>query len=243
MAGIVTPLGLYNDITSSGSVNAVFRYARDVGPFGFATPVRSNLGFMRRCGSGYPILCPGVDTAYTITRDGDSVSVDMPWGYSGDIPQDRYDYLQSGLSKNSNSISSIWDIEWRQYGYTNDNGPDAIFSKPKTNNGSNYIIGQYSNFDTTLLVDGPKVIEGLVVDTDSGAIGFRNHTLPDTSAIGTSWAEDLLFIEPEVVCVPNNLSITFAVKTHAYGQYDLADVKLIDRGGLADLGKHFVALT
>src|SRR5437764_13557078 len=56
IAGVVTPLGLYDALGPANSVAAPFSYAKDASPFGTATPLRSNLSFSRKCSSGHGLL-------------------------------------------------------------------------------------------------------------------------------------------------------------------------------------------
>ena len=233
VAGIVTPLGLYEDVTSDGTSMLPFIYAEDPGPFGYAKVPRSNLGFNRRCGGGFvPYPCPGVNDPYERIDDANgTTTISMDYGWNGGIPQDRFDYFQSGLSRNSNTISSLWDIEWRNYNYNQENYTGEL----NYMNGSKYVIGSYRSFDSMLLNGGFHIIDGLVVNSDTGAIGFRNHSIPVVPNNGSvSWNEKLLFIEPESVCIPNNLTIQFTIGDSE--NHNFSDVQLIDNGGLANLG-------
>lgn len=51
--------------------------------------------------------------------------------------------------------------------------------------------------------------EGVILDSTTGALGFRNHTVPTRPRInhGATWTEDLLWIEPVTVCVDTNWTI------------------------------------
>ena len=106
------------------------------------------------------------------------------------------------------------------------------------NNGSAYLVGTYRQIESMILDDAIKPIEGLVVDTKSGGLGFRNHTLPVGLRHGATWTEDLLFIEPETECVDTNLTIDFTVanKNETLNATDgTAAIFLTDRGGFANL--------
>ena len=76
--------------------------------------------------------------------------------------------------------------------------------------------------------------EGLVVDTVTGAIGFRNHTAPIGVGLGAEWSEDLLFIEPETECANLNVSIEFKAPWGSSSQFDLVNITLVDKGGFSD---------
>ena len=235
----MTPLGLYEEVTSDGSSMLPFIYAEDSGPFGYAKVPRSDRGFNRRCGGGnLPYPCPGVNDAYDRIDDPNgTITVSMDDGWDGRIPQDRFDYLQSGLNRDSDTISSLWDIEWRNYRYDQETYEDTLLYM----NGSKYVIGSYRPFDSMLLNGGFHIIDGLIVDSDTGAIGFRNHSVPVVPNNGSvGWTEDLLFVEPESVCIPNNLTLQFTIGDLA--NHNFSDVQLIDNGGFANLGEFSNAL-
>jgi hypothetical protein len=89
--------------------------------------------------------------------------------------------------------------------------------------------------ETLLLNNAYEPVEGLVVDTVKGSIGFRNHTFPPGFQNGVTWAEDLLFIEPETVCIDTNLTLDFEIVNIPGGNQNVAGVVLTDRGGFANL--------
>jgi hypothetical protein len=45
------------------------------------------------------------------------------------------------------------------------------------------------------------------VDTISGGVGFRNHTLPAGLKRGATWKEDILWVVPETACSSNNFTL------------------------------------
>lgn len=77
----------------------------------------------------------------------------------------------------------------------------------------------------------------MIVDTVLGGIGFRNHTIPPPTAYGTTWIEDILFVEPETQCVDTNLTVDYALKqNNVSGTVDVGDqVYLADNGGFTEL--------
>ena len=230
-ASIITPLGLYETVVAAGDIEESFAYAKDPGPFGYATPNRSELGLTRRCGSLFPELCPG--STFPVVRSGNESkkSVEFPQGYDGRIPRERYEYFASGLNHDSDTIAGIWDIEWRSYAYKEDKS-DVLM-----NNGSRYVTGNYQIFQSTALNDNATVIEGLVVDPSDAGIGFRNHTLPSSSVANASWSEELLFATPETACVPLNLTLDFTIGNDTDTSASLSNLRITDRGGFASLGQ------
>lgn len=188
-AAIVTPLGLYDSILPGRSPQQVpFSYVSDLSPMGYGTPPRSDLGFNRWCGYAFPVVCPGSDTVISYSRNDTTFTATMPYGYDSRIPRTKMQLFQSGLAEQSETVSSIFDIQWRSY--TTQQGQDV-------NNGSTFLVGGYRQLTTLILDDAIEAVEGLIVNTISGGIGFRNHTIPSGIPLGATWTEDLLFIEPE----------------------------------------------
>ena len=227
IASIITPLGLYEAVVAVGVSMESFAYVRDPGPFGFATPDRSVLGLNRRCGSLSPKLCPG--SKFPLIQNG--TELDLPWGYDGRIPRERYEYFASGLNNDSDTIAGIWDIEWRSYSYKEDKADIPM------NNGSRYMTGRYQIFQITALNEDATIVEGLIVDPSKAGIGFRNHTLPSNFVTNASWSEDLLFTTPETACVPLNLTLDFTIGNETDTTTPLSNLRLTDRGGFASIGQ------
>lgn len=231
IASIITPLGLYEAVVAVGVSREPFAYVRDPGPFGFATPDRSVLGLTRRCGSLNPKLCPGA--AFPLIQTGnDSIgTIDLPWGYDGRVPRERYEYFASGLNHASDTIAGIWDIEWRSYSYKEDKSDITM------NNGSRYLTGRYQTFQSTALNEDATIVEGLIVDPSNAGIGFRNHTLPPNYVTNATWSEDLLFTTPETACVPLNLTLDFTIGNETVTYTPLSNLRITDRGGFASIGQ------
>ena len=148
------------------------------------------------------------------------------WNYSSGTYDRRVqdillDVYSSGVTKNS-TVSSFFDIQWRQW---------ATRTDRQNNNGSAYLVGSLRQMQSLLLENNVRPIEGLVVDTVNGSIGFRNHTVPIAVQQSVSWTEDLLFVEPETACVDTNLTIDFAAITNG----SVIDLELVDHGGFANL--------
>ncbi|KAH8590765.1 hypothetical protein B0O99DRAFT_520839 [Bisporella sp. PMI_857] len=235
IAGVVTPLGLYSSVVAEAGSDQVFEYVKDAGPFGIATPGRSDIGFCRRCGAFVPVLCPGSTTPYNLDGNFSQGSISMPQGYDGHIPKDRFEFFGSGINRNSDTISGVWDIDWRNYNYRQDKTQNIPM-----NNGSKYVSGAYSVIDNTISTDKVQIIEGLIVDSKGRGIGFRNHTLPLEVHMGAQWSEDILFTEPETVCVPNNITLDFtlAETDNINSNGSISDLRITDRGGFFSIGNN-----
>lgn len=90
---------------------------------------------------------------------------------------------------------------------------------------------------TVLLRNSTEAYEGLIVDTVNGGVGLRNHTVPPVSIYGSTWTEDILFVQPETQCVDTNLTIDFTLtQNNISGDVGVGDqVWLTDKGGFASL--------
>jgi hypothetical protein len=86
-----------------------------------------------------------------------------------------------------------------------------------------------------ILNNATQAVEGLVVDTQKGGIGFRNHTAPINLPHGATWSEDLLFVEPGTSCVNLNFTLDFQVSVNDNASSIVDVVYLTDRGGFVNL--------
>ncbi|PFH62314.1 hypothetical protein XA68_14174 [Ophiocordyceps unilateralis] len=236
VASVVTPMGLYPSTGEGKPVEATFVYAPDPTAFGLhGTLSRSNYSMNRACGSvSYANVsfrynakpCPlsknGDDTfmpSSDPTRPSSLCCLDV------DLPASIRDIYSSGY-RNS-TVSNALDIQWRQY---------ALTTRPGYLNGSAYIVGRYRNVESLLFEEGLTLVEGLIVDTAKGGIGFRNHTVPIGFPRTVTWEEDLLFIEPETVCVDTNLTLDYTQDVRFnWGPWPVSRVELTDRGGFSNL--------
>lgn len=234
VASIVTPLGLYQTVSSGSKATAPsFHYIADTGDFGLATIPRSNLEFSRICGGFTPVACPNsfsqVDYVENATGWYSNVT-----SYDSRIPQYVIDVFESGLSEMNNSVSSIFDIQARTYtwGVINDIGfqPD--------DNGT-YPVESYRQISTMITANEVLLVEGLIVDMVNGGIGFRNHSAPPVTPYGSTWSEDILFIEPESLCVDTNLTIDYMLPRYSSQGSSVYNAVLTDRGGFVNLNQTY----
>ncbi|KAL4983168.1 hypothetical protein BDW68DRAFT_194626 [Aspergillus falconensis] len=219
IAAIITPLGLYESVVPGAQTPEQFHYLPDSGIFGTGTMARNeSVPWSRACGSNVePFTCP--DLTRGISSDNETMD--------RRIPLETIDLFSSGVSASSISISSIFDIQWR-YNFTMPTHP--LYYEP-------YPIGIYRQISTLVLEDGYTLIDGLVVDTTRGGVGFRNHSAPPLTTYGSTWSEDLLFIQPVSACVDTNLTLDYAITDHE--SYNLGTtmtpINLTDRGGFSRL--------
>lgn len=244
---VITPLGLYDAVVSRKPQSISFSYAQDMTPFGYGTLPRNDMGFNRICGRGF-ISCPGSNFSVIRTVNPDNLTINTEWpdGYYTNISLETQNLWASGLDAMENSVSNIFDIQWRSYEVRQQNLssmlPDRYndsFSSAGMyyDNGSPYVVGGYRPVQSLLSSNGFEIIEGLVVDLARGGIGFRNHTIPSQSSHGATWTEDILFIVPETSCVDNNLTVDYDLKEDAL-LYSLGPggiLRLTDHGGFANL--------
>jgi hypothetical protein len=137
------------------------------------------------------------------------------------------------------SVSSIFDIQSRSYSWSqiNDN-PDGV----APDNGTAYPVSSFRQISSLLLDDAIVVVDGLIVDMKNGGIGFRNHSAPSIQRYGSTWSEDILFIEPETQCVDTNLTLDFMIPEYTSqggGGSIISNLVLTDRGGFANLSHHY----
>ena len=102
------------------------------------------------------------------------------------------------------------------------------------NNGSTYLIGAFRLMQSLVLNDAIEPVEGLLVNTKTGGIGFRYHTIPPGFQYGATWSEDILFIEPETVCVDTNTTLDYMIAESSNFSSSIIDLVLTDRGGFAN---------
>ena len=126
----------------------------------------------------------------------------FPNGYDANIPEQKRDLFQSGLSGQKETLSSLFDIQYRSYSTRED---------PQVNNGSPFVVGSFRQLGSLVLDDTIEAVEELIANTIDGGVAFRNHTLPMGVPLGAVWSEDLLVMEPETQCVNTNLTIDFTL--------------------------------
>ncbi|KAL4874384.1 hypothetical protein BJY04DRAFT_212127 [Aspergillus karnatakaensis] len=169
----------------------------------------------------FPVTCPD------LTRP-DPHSEDTA---DNSMPEETMSIFDSGLSAASNTISSITDIQWRSWTWLKYEHADA----PR----EPFPAGVTQQIGVLALNDGYDLVEGLVVDTKDGGIGLRNHSAPPLTLYGSTWSEDLLFVQPVTVCVDTNLTIEYTVPQEYFigGKNAVSQITLVDRGGFVNLNQ------
>jgi hypothetical protein len=230
IAAVVTPLGLYEAVVPSDApTDRNFHYIVDSGIFGpgQGTPPRNeSLPWSRVCDPGILSTCPSL----TRNSSGANDSVDTS------VPQSTVDLFSSGVSVLGDSVSSTFDIQWRSWTWTRlDKNGSAADASPV------FPVGTTRQIAAVVLDNKLEVIEGLVLDAVNGSIGFRNHSAPPFTPYGSTWTEDLLFIQPVTQCVESNLTIEYTLPLHDIynSSLEMTDVRLVDRGGFSMLNLTF----
>lgn len=226
VASIVTPLGLYDTILPIGNGQyEEFQYIKDSSPFGLGTPSRSTAPFTRSCGQN---ACPGTTKNETCHQVG-LAQVCNGTRFDRLIPEILTSLFKDGATSFSSTLSSIFDIQWRSHYNMTDPFGSLGWG----------LMSAYRQITTLILDEEMHVVEGLIVNTKTGGIGFRNHTVPrKTYPYGSTWTEDLLFIQPETQCVDMNFTFNFHLETVDNSvQLSTSGVYIKDGGGFSNFSR------
>ncbi|PHH91498.1 hypothetical protein CDD83_227 [Cordyceps sp. RAO-2017] len=147
---------------------------------------------------------------------------DEPHFTTAELPRSYYELFSSGAE--NSTLSSAFNIQWRQW---ENNMPDSHDTEEKQQPNT----ADFQNIKSLLLNERFDIIEGLIVDTINGGVGFRNHTVPTGLSLGAEWQEDLLFVEPETSCVDTNISLELPPYA-PYIDYVPFQVGIADRDGI-----------
>lgn len=231
IAGIVTPLGLGEELRAAGQSSPSFEYAKDPSAFWAGTSPRGRAELSRLCSRGRESLsvsmpCPYHNDEGTFEQNDEGIDSDFD-NISTNIPDILREIFTSGTAGEKSTIANFFDIEFRQYTTTVDDD---------FNNKDPYGLGLYRQLESFILENRYILVEGLIVDAKIGGIGLRNHTIPKGMSQGATWEEDILFLEPDAACVNTNLTIDYTIK---YNNTDFSrgatNVTLVDRGGFVNL--------
>ncbi|KAI9374120.1 hypothetical protein BJX61DRAFT_532594 [Aspergillus egyptiacus] len=107
-------------------------------------------------------------------------AVVTPLGLS--IPQETVDLFSSGLSATSNSISSIFDIQWRTWSWT----------RLSANSDSNVSLPIHHSYN-------------------------KRYPIRVLTTYGSTWSEDILFIQPVLSCIDTNLTLDYRIRRKVGG--------------------------
>jgi hypothetical protein len=211
VSGVMSPIGLGEDIVRGPLVSATFGYAPDPSIFGEGTPSRVDYVLSRTCGRK---PCPGVNSSDTVTS---------PYGplIRPNIPQNVSECFRSGTNGFGDLRCNPFEIQFRQFLTSTlvDNTTDL------TNT-----TGSFEMLESILLDDVLEVREGVIIDAIKGGIGLRNHTVPIEPRMkyGAEWTEEILWIEPVTTCVDTNWTLELQAQLLPFSQSpNLAVSKLV----------------
>lgn len=187
-------------------------------------PRRNDFGLARSCRGIVPKVCPWSDT---VLPEGFNRS--SPSDYDRRIPRNITEIYSAGLLKFEKTVSSVFDIQWRTY--------KKVVQSRSMKDHQPYLVGDYRHLSQLVLNDAWEAVTGLLVNTKTGGIGFRNHTAPPPLPYGSAWSEDLLFIEPETKCVDLNITMDFNIPYSDDDRNVAENLVVTDRGGFANINK------
>lgn len=126
--------------------------------------------------------------------------MDLADSYTASIASNITDVFTSATDAGKSTVAGIFDIQYRSFiNYNNQTKPGESENAEWIDKGRPRTQGQFRYYQQFLLENRTRPIEGLIVSTgDVPGIGFRNHTLPPSSAYGYTWEEDILWLESEV---------------------------------------------
>jgi hypothetical protein len=191
-------------------------------------PRTEDFALSRFCWGVIPVPCPWSETIIIEHYSNASgFSGDLPDGYDRRLPRNITEIYSAGISNLPGTVSSAFDIQWRTY--------RKIIDAPYMFKGQPYIVGDYRHLSQMVLNDAWEAVTGLVVNTKTGGIGFRNHTTPPPLPYGSTWSEDLLFVEPDTECVDMNITMDFNIPRSDNATEKVENVVVTDHGGFANL--------
>jgi hypothetical protein len=243
ITGIVTPLGLGDELTTLAARDGTFEYVKDDSAYRLGTTTRGQYPVSRVCDGEHQertgkaqavaAVCPYSNTEmlYVDREFGEGFDTEMPNGYNTSIPDEARAIFSSGTG--NSTVSNFFDIEWRQLSR-------RISS---THNNTVLTAGMYRQLNSVIMENRYKLVEGLIIDAKVGGIGFRNHTAPVGLSRGATWEEDILFIEPSTACVNTNLTLDFEITMQGgVTGGNTAYLMLTDRGGFSQMNTTLATL-
>lgn len=152
------------------------------------------------------------------------------------VPSNITEIFSSGSKGDRSLVAGAFDIEYRSFVQASNEtfrsgGPLWGINMDQ---GRKRTQATFRMYESLILKDQVNVVDGLIVDTKVGGIGFRNHTVPIDPGRGSDWTEGLLWIQPETVCVPTNISFEYTIPESLV---EASDVLLTDQGGFFGLAE------
>lgn len=222
----MTPLGLYDQVEPLSLTSLeTFQFIPDLSAFGYGTPPRISAPFTRSCGLD---ACPGLTKNATCVQKGLAQVCNVS-SIDRSIPAPLVNLFRDGPNKFAKPVSSIFDIQWRTYLNASDTFGSARW----------YIKSAYRQVSMLIPQAKINVVDGLIVDTNVGGIGFRRHTVPEPlHEYGSKWTEDILYVEPETQCIDLNITFEFVLTLDdSTSDPQVFNLALMDHGGFSNLSR------
>jgi hypothetical protein len=231
IVSIVTPLGLGDAITGHGTQTMELAYVRDPSPVGRGTLPRDDYEQRRACGVN-KANCPGTyhEWCFFSNSTGGFTQNDTADAWILlKIRQTSQKCFGRAAGSKGNTVAGPLDIQYRSFIMAADDPTSSLYPGPRYNvdRGKPRVRGRFQAYDSFVIKEQYDAVKGLVVDSKSGSICFRNHTIPANPGLGVQLTESLLWIEPETVYVDSNITLEYSVSS----RYQADHLKLVDRGG------------
>ncbi|KAK6365389.1 hypothetical protein LTS17_011361 [Exophiala oligosperma] len=155
------------------------------------------------------------------------------------VPNNLSAIFSSGRNGDRSTVATPFDLEYRSYTLASDEKKqnsvllNSTAVEPRIDLYEKRCVGDMQYGDMLVLANDLVVRDGIVADMINGGLGFRNHTIPLDAHSGAEWSENLLWLEPESVCVSNNLSVEFKIPSQGGSLSD--EVYLVDQGGIVHM--------
>lgn len=222
LSGVITPLGLGDEVKPTSTQRAVFQYVPDLSFFGDGTMDRPDMPMSRDC-IITAIHCPGaLVPGSVIGQDTLDPRPNPNISATTGIPKNITEMFRSATD--GSTVASTLDVQYRSW---------MPYRNKYFDNNEPYVKGSFNHIEMLLSQEQYVLVEGIIADTISGGIGYRNHSVPTGLQYGGEWEEDILWIQPDIACVDTNLSLETVLVDVGYMQY--GSLGLVDRGGLANL--------
>jgi hypothetical protein len=94
------------------------------------------------------------------------------------IPQNITDIFSSGSTGDRSYVAGAFDIQYRSYIMAADNMSSTPEGSPVTDEGRKRTQATLKTYQSFILNDAFDIVEGMIVNSKTGGVGFRNHTVP-----------------------------------------------------------------
>lgn len=224
VSGVITPLGLGDEVKPTSTQRVDFQYAPDLSFFGNGTMGRPDMPVSRDC-IITSVHCPGAYVPGSVIGQGGPVSKpNTNISATSGIPSNTTEMFRSATD--DSTVASTLDVQYRSW---------MSYRSKYFDNNEPYVRGRFKHIEMLLSQEQYVLVEGVIADTIAGGIGYRNHTVPRGLQHGGEWEEDVLWIQPEISCVSNNLSLETVLGETLFGSRQYESLGLVDRGGFAHL--------